>query len=108
MMTPIAVTDESFATTVLQAEQPVLLDFGADWCPPCKLLDPLLEELAEELADQLVIGKLDVDENPETPQSYGIMGLPTLLLFKGGQPVDRIVGFQPKGQLLRRVQAHLS
>jgi thioredoxin 1 len=108
MTKPFAVTDQTFEATVVKAETPVLVDFGADWCPPCHRLDPVLDELAQELDGQLVISKLDVDENPHAAMHYGVMGLPTLLLFKNGEPVDRIVGFQPKAQLLKRLQLQLN
>jgi thioredoxin 1 len=105
---PIEISDGTFADVVLQAEKPVLVDFGATWCPPCEMIAFELDDLAQDLEGQLVIGKLDVDDNPETALTYGIMGLPTLLLFKQGEPVERIVGFQPKAQLKRRVEPHLS
>ncbi|MCL4863584.1 MAG: thioredoxin [Caldilineaceae bacterium] len=108
MAKPIPVTDATFDDTVIQAEKPVLVDFWAEWCGPCKMIAPVLDELATELDGQLVIGKLDVDENPDTSMAYGVMSIPTLLLFKGGEPVDRIVGAQPKAQLLKRLQPHLS
>jgi thioredoxin 1 len=108
MSKPIEVTDITFNNTVLQADKPILVDFGAVWCPPCEKLGPELDALAQELDGQLVITKLDVDANPETAMTYGVMGLPTLLLFKAGEPVDRIVGFQPKERLLRRLRPQLS
>ena len=108
MAKPIEVTDSTFDTVVLQADTLTLVDFGAEWCPPCKRIEPELDVLAQELDGQLVIGKLDADENPQTVLTYGVMGLPTLILFKDGEPVDRIVGFQPKAQLLKRLQPHLS
>jgi thioredoxin 1 len=108
MATPVPVTAQTFASTVLQSEKPILVDFGADWCPPCHMLEPVLDELAQELDGHLVVGKVDVDYSPKSAMTYGVMGLPTLLLFKGGEPVDRIVGFQPKAQLLRRLQPHLA
>ena len=108
MAKPIQVTDQTFDETVINAEQLILVDFWAEWCGPCKMIAPVLEELATELEGQLVIGKLDVDENPDTSAAYGVLSIPTLLLFKGGEPVDRIVGAQPKAQLLKRLQPHLS
>ena len=108
MSKPIEVTDVAFNNTVLQADKPTLVDFSAVWCPPCEKLGPELDALAQELDGQLVITKLDVDANPQTAMTYGVMGLPTLLLFKAGEPVDRIVGFQPKERLLRRLQPQLS
>jgi thioredoxin 1 len=103
----VAVTDDSFEERVLKSERPVLIDYWAEWCGPCKMIAPILEELASELDGKLTIGKLDVDHNPDTAMAFGVMSIPTLLLFKDGEPVDRIVGFQPKAQLLKRLQAHL-
>ncbi len=108
MATPVKVTDETFEALVVDSNQLVLVDFWAEWCPPCKMIAPVLEELAQELDGKLVIGKLDTDENQDTAMTFGVMGLPTLLLFKGGKPVDRIVGYQPKPQLMARLQAHLA
>jgi thioredoxin 1 len=108
MAKPIQVTDQTFDDVVINADQPILVDFWAEWCGPCKRIAPVLEELATELEGQLVIGKLDVDENPDTSAAYAVLSIPTLLLFKGGEPVDRIVGAQPKAQLLKRLQPHLT
>jgi thioredoxin 1 len=107
MATPVKVTDSTFETLVVDAKKPVLVDFWAEWCPPCKMIAPILEQIAQELDPQLVIGKLDTDENPDTAMAFGVMSLPTLLLFKDGVPVDRIVGYQPKPQLLARLHSHL-
>jgi thioredoxin 1 len=100
-------TATTFDEEVLGAEVPVLVDFWAEWCGPCKMIAPVLEELAGELDGQLTIGKLDVDENQNTAFAFGVMSIPTLLLFKNGEPVDRIVGFQPKPALKNRLQKHL-
>jgi len=108
MSKPVHVTDSTFEKEVLEAENPVLVDFWAEWCGPCKMIAPVLEELATEMDGKLTIGKLDVDENQSTAMAYGIFSIPTLLLFKNGEPVERIVGFQPKAQLVNRLQAHLS
>jgi len=94
-----ALTDASFETEVLKAQQPVVVDFWAEWCGPCKMLGPVLEEIAEELQGQLVIGKVNVDENPATPGKYGIRSIPTLMLFKNGQVVSTKVGAVPKAAL---------
>ena len=107
MGAPVKVTDSTFEDVVVNAETPILVDFWAEWCGPCKMIAPVLEELAGELDGKLLIGKLDVDHNPDTAMAFGVMSIPTLLLFKGGQPVDRIVGFQPKAQLRRRLETHL-
>lgn len=93
------VTDSSFETDVLTSELPVLVDFWATWCGPCKMIAPSLEELSDELAGQVVIAKIDVDQSPDTPARYGVRGVPTLMLFKGGELVSTKVGPAPKGQL---------
>jgi thioredoxin 1 len=105
---PVQVTDSTFEDVVVGAETPVLVDFWAEWCGPCKMIAPVLEEIAKDLDGKLTIGKLDVDENQNTAMAYGVFSIPTLLLFKGGEPVERIVGFQPKAQLLGKLQRHLS
>lgn len=105
---PVEVTDGTFQETVLNSEQPVLVDFWAEWCGPCKMIAPVLEELAEEMDGQLKIGKLDVDSNMNTAMAYGISSIPTLLLFKDGEAVERIVGLQQKQQLLGHIQPHLN
>ncbi|MBW7882680.1 MAG: thioredoxin [Caldilineaceae bacterium] len=108
MAKPIQVTDSTFEELVVNADKPVLVDFWAEWCGPCKMIAPVLEEIASDLDSKLTIGKLDVDENQSTAMAFGVMSIPTLLLFKGGQPVERIVGYQPKQQLMGRLQRHLS
>lgn len=101
-------TGANFSEKVLNNKGLVLVDFWAEWCGPCKMIAPVLEELAQELDGQLVIGKLDIDENQDTAMAFGVMSIPTLLLFKGGEPVDRIVGYQPKPQLMARLKSHLA
>jgi thioredoxin 1 len=108
MAKPIHVTDQTFEETINNTDSPVLVDFWAEWCGPCKMIAPVLEEIAVELEGKVVISKLNVDENPDTSMAYGVMSIPTLLLFKGGEAVDRIVGFQQKPQLLKRLEPHLS
>lgn len=107
MAKPIAVTDATFEEVVLKAELPTVVDFWAVWCGPCKMIAPLLEEIAHEQDGKLRVTKLDVDNNGETAMQYGVMSIPTLILFKGGQPVERIVGFMPKAKLLSRLTPHL-
>jgi thioredoxin 1 len=108
MSKAIKVTDQTFEETINNASTPVLVDFWAEWCGPCKMIAPALDELATELDGKLVISKLNVDENPDTAMAFGVMSIPTLLVFKDGEPVDRIVGAQPKAQLKARLQKHMS
>jgi thioredoxin 1 len=107
MTKPIAVTDDTFEEVVLNSELPTVVDFWAVWCGPCKMIAPALEEIAEEYDGQLVIGKLDVDHNSQSAMQYGVMSIPTLIVFKDGQPVERIVGFMPKAKLLSKITPHL-
>ena len=93
------VTDTSFQADVLDADKPVLVDFWAEWCGPCKMIGPALEELSEELGEQVTITKINIDENPETPGKYGVRGIPTMILFKSGVASATKVGAAPKGQL---------
>ena len=95
-MTTVAVTDSSFETDVLGAEMPVVVDFWAEWCGPCKQIGPALEEIAAEMGDKVRIAKVNIDENPQASSRFGIRGIPTLLLFKDGELVDRKVGADSK------------
>ncbi len=107
MAKPFAVTDTTFESQVLDSPTPVLVDFWADWCGPCKMIAPIVEELAEEYEGKIKVAKLDADANPNTVQAYGIMGIPTLILFKDGVPVERITGYMPKERLLERLSPYL-
>ncbi len=107
MSKPVAVDDTNFDQIVLQAEIPVLVDFWAAWCAPCRMVAPLVEELAGEYDGRISFVKLDVDQNPKTASKYGIMSIPTLLIFKKGEPVSHIVGFRPKAELKRSLDAAL-
>jgi thioredoxin 1 len=101
------ITDTAFEQEI-HGETPVLVDFWAEWCGPCRMVAPVLEQIASEQAGKLKVVKLNVDENSETPGRFGITGIPTMILFKDGQAVERIIGFMPKPQLLSRLQPHLA
>ncbi len=103
----IAVTDESFAQDVLANERPVLVDFWATWCGPCRMVAPVLEEIASERAGDLTIAKIDIDVNPDTARNFQVISIPTMILFKGGEPVKRIVGAKSKAALLRELAEEL-
>ena len=107
MSTPVHVTDDSFDQEVLQSELPTVVDFWAEWCAPCKRIAPILEDIAAEYEGQLKVTKLDVDENPDTTGALGILSIPTLLVFKDGQPVERIVGYMPKERLMDKIKPHM-
>jgi thioredoxin 1 len=102
---PKEVTDATFEQEVLKAPRPVLVDFWAPWCGPCRMVAPIVEELAEEYDGKVNFVKLNTDDNPVTASRYGIRSIPTLLVFKGGQPVGQIIGFRPKSDLRRRLDA---
>ncbi len=106
-MTPTQISDQSFEDDVLKASQPVLVDFWAEWCGPCKQIAPALEELAKELSEKVTVAKLNVDDNPMTPGKYGVRGIPTLMLFKDGQVAATKVGAIPKNQLFEWVESSL-
>jgi thioredoxin 1 len=102
-----AVTDASFTSDVLQSEKPVLVDFWAEWCAPCKKVDPLLAEIAKEMGDKVEIVQVNIDENPETTRAYRVMSVPTLTIFKGGQPVNSVTGARPKSALVNFIESAL-
>jgi thioredoxin 1 len=103
--TPIEATDSNFDREVLQSDQPVLVDFWATWCPPCRMIGPIMEDLAARMQGKLKVCKVNVDENPVTAQAYAIRAVPTLLLFRRGQVARRLVGALPKEDLEREIQA---
>ncbi len=100
-------TDKTFPADVLQSALPVLVEFGAEWCHPCRQLDPIVEELAAEWKGRLKIVRLDIDANVETTMKYGVMGVPTLMLFVEGDPRERITGYQPKKRIVEKLAPHL-
>lgn len=108
MSKPVEITDANFDEVVKNADKPVLIDFWAVWCGPCRAIAPIVEDLANEMDGKAVIGKLDVDNNRATAAKYGIMSIPTLLIFKGGEVVDKIVGVAPKSVLNEKLSAQLA
>lgn len=105
-MAIIHVSDQSFPTDV-ESTGTVLVDFWAPWCAPCRMIAPILEEIDKEIGDKVTIAKLNVDENQATASKFGIMGIPTLLLFKDGKPVEKVVGYQPKEELMATINKYL-
>ena len=100
-------TDQNFDQEVMKSSKPVLVDFWAAWCGPCQMMGPIIDELAEEMKDKVKIGKLNVDENRETASSYGVMSIPTFIVFKNGKPLDEFVGMQTKEDLAKKINALL-
>jgi thioredoxin 1 len=101
------ITDETFEEEVTKSSTPVLLDFGAEWCHPCKQLDPIVEELAHEWQGKIKVLALDIDSNIQTTMQMGVMSVPTLILFINGKPIERIIGYLPKKRILERIKPHL-
>jgi thioredoxin 1 len=108
MAKPVVLSDSNFVSDVEKGQGVVLVDFWATWCQPCKMIAPIVEQIASENDGKITVGKLDVDANGETAMKYGVMSIPTLILFKDGQPVERLVGFQPKERLMAKIKPHLN
>lgn len=108
MAHPVTVTDTTFKSEVIDSDVPVLVDFWASWCSPCKMIAPVVEELAGEYEGRVKVAKVDIDANPVTPGQFGVMSIPTLLLFRGGKPERRIIGYQPKAKLKGELDAVLT
>ncbi|RED51401.1 thioredoxin TrxA [Aestuariispira insulae] len=106
-MTTVKVTDDDFESAVLDSDKPVLVDYWAEWCGPCKMIAPALDELAASMGDKVTVAKLNIDENPNTPTKFGVRGIPTLMLFKDGQVVATKVGAMPKSQLEQWVESSI-
>ncbi|HJX06769.1 MAG TPA: thioredoxin [Actinomycetota bacterium] len=103
-----SVGDADFQATVLASETPVLVDFWAEWCVPCHMVSPVVEEIGNERGEGLKVAKLNIDENPEATRTYGVMSIPSLILFKDGQEVARVIGAKPKDAILRDLSSHLA
>ena len=101
-----AITDASFQADVLDSDTPVLVDFWAEWCGPCKMIGPSLEELSEELGEQVTIAKLNIDDNPDAPGRYGVRGIPTMILFKDGKQIDTKIGLNPQSAIVSWIEAN--
>ncbi len=108
MSKTIAVTDDTFEDEVIQSDNPVVVDFWAEWCGPCKAIAPVVDELAEEYDGRVKFAKVDVDSNPSTPQKFGIRGIPALLIFKDGDKVGQLIGAAPKAKLVQSIEAAMA
>lgn len=102
------VTDARFKASVLDSETPVLVDFWAEWCVPCHMVSPVVEEIGQEKGDSLKVAKLNIDDNPDATRTYGVMSIPSLILFKSGKEVARVIGARPKDAILRDLEPHLA
>ena len=108
MAKPQVVSDQNFETEVIKSDTPVLVDFWAVWCGPCRMVAPVLEEIASEQGDKVKIAKLDVDANPITAGRFGVRSIPTMILFKNGREAQRVIGYMPKEKLLQQIQPHIT
>jgi thioredoxin 1 len=102
------VNDQEFQSSVLDSDTPVLVDFWAEWCVPCHMVSPAVEEIGQEKGEDLKVVKLNIDDNPQATRTYGVMSIPSLILFKGGQEVTRVIGAKPKDAILRDLEPHLA
>ncbi|MBE88290.1 MAG: thiol reductase thioredoxin [Rhodospirillaceae bacterium] len=105
MADTVAVSDEEFEASVLKAAGPVLVDFWAEWCGPCKMIAPVLEEIAADMGEKVTVAKINIDDNPDTPSKYGVRGIPTLMIFKDGEVASTKVGALPKSQIMQWVES---
>lgn len=103
----LTITKDNFQTEILDAAEPALIDYWAPWCSPCRMIAPIVDEVAQEFEGKIKVGKVNVDENKEIATEYGVMSIPTLIVFKGGKAVDRVVGFKPKNELKALLEKHL-
>ncbi len=106
-MKPTVITDANFEQEVLKSNLPVLIDFWAEWCAPCRMIAPMVEEIAKEYDGKLKVGKLDIDSNPQVSMKYGVRSIPTLLVFRDGRVVEQIIGAVPKHQLVDKISSHV-
>jgi len=108
MAHPVAVSDNSFQSEVVESQEPVLVDFWAEWCGPCRMIAPVLEKIADDYAGSLKIVKLDVDNNQRSAMKFGVQSIPTMILFKDGKEVERLIGYMPEQKILGRIKPHLN